>query len=378
MNKNHNFGNRKGQGELMNSFLLDGSFHKQYTSPTDITADGFDTKNVYSVISGKRRSHKGRIWLYAKDDIIDRTLEIQGHHIFTYNLDGTIAKEYKNIFDAVADGHNAPSVYNALTVYPETYKMLQWKFGDVPTNDYQTPTNDDVMSVQQADTSQGRPKTYPDLDKPLCEYQVDGRDKTPMKTVKGDMFIKIYGVEIVFLGVVDGKDFGRRYGIDATGDIYNTGYDVKVGFALAGTKLTTRLGDSGYVMCDLVDVNGRSYMMRPHRVVCNIFKENPANKPQVNHIDGNKQNNHFTNLEWSTASENVQHRYGELGHVPGRTGTARRITSYEKDGTLCKHYASINEVEADGYNRKTVYAVCKGSKKSYKGKVWKYNDALLL
>lgn len=58
----------------------------------------------------------------------------------------------------------------------------------------------------------------------------------------------------------------------------------------------------GYVYVRTVTKN---YQL--HRLVACAFIDNPENKPQVNHKDGNKQNNDFTNLGWVTSKENNAH-----------------------------------------------------------------------
>jgi len=64
-----------------------------------------------------------------------------------------------------------------------------------------------------------------------------------------------------------------------------------------------------------VSIRNRSYSI--HRLVAKAFIANPDNKPQVNHIDGNRSNNNYKNLEWVTNKENADHAHnnGMRDHI---------------------------------------------------------------
>lgn len=67
------------------------------------------------------------------------------------------------------------------------------------------------------------------------------------------------------------------------------------------------MSEKGYLLVKLYEKTGVAYKRRVHRLVAETFIPNPDNKPQVNHKDGVKVNNHVLNLEWVTNEENYIH-----------------------------------------------------------------------
>ncbi len=75
---------------------------------------------------------------------------------------------------------------------------------------------------------------------------------------------------------------------------------------LSPLKTVNNLLSNGYLRVGL-SKDDVSVSITIHRLVASAFIENRDNKPFVNHIDGNKQNNHVNNLEWCTPKENGTH-----------------------------------------------------------------------
>ncbi|MEG6615375.1 NUMOD4 motif-containing HNH endonuclease [Peptococcaceae bacterium 1198_IL3148] len=82
------------------------------------------------------------------------------------------------------------------------------------------------------------------------------------------------------------------------------------------------LTHDGYEKVRLIH-GGKDKTVRVHRLVAEAFIPNPENKDTVNHKDGNKRNNHVSNLEWVDRSEQMIHAY-KLGLKTSRVGSKNK------------------------------------------------------
>lgn len=109
-----------------------------------------------------------------------------------------------------------------------------------------------------------------------------------------------------------------------------------------GKILTNQLTKKGYHNL-LLPVNNKKKLCIVHRLVAEAFIPNIENKPQVNHKDGNKQNNHYTNLEWVTNEENQSHAWknGLITKQYGENSNNSKLTN-EQAKEIREKYATGN------------------------------------
>jgi hypothetical protein len=155
-----------------------------------------------------------------------------------------------------------------------------------------------------------------------------------------------------------------------------------------GRILSVKNSKGWYLAINLIDRNGRRKTYRIHRLVAEAFIPNPQNKPEVNHKDGNKQNNDVSNLEWVTPQENIRHA---IKHNPNmlkgmniynRFIRPRTILQLSFDGKILAEYRNSKEAEkATGVCYRNILQVA--SKDEYKlgrsrkqagGYIWRFKE----
>jgi hypothetical protein len=149
---------------------------------------------------------------------------------------------------------------------------------------------------------------------------------------------------------------------------------------LSGTPrvLKTQVDNKGYHRIR-VTIEQEKMSYKVHREVAKVFIANPASLPQVNHKDGNKDNNSVDNLEWVTNRDNARHAienglWDSVLEGSRRENERRKrpVIGYPIDG-YCKYrrYESVAEAERFVGSRH-VCDVLKGKRNSVKGWIFRY------
>lgn len=97
------------------------------------------------------------------------------------------------------------------------------------------------------------------------------------------------------------SSYGRLRSLDRVVPHWRGGTSV-----IKGVLFSNVLDRNGYTVYKL-HYNKECKMVKAHRLVAIAFIANPNRLNQVNHIDGNSTNNHYSNLEWVSPHENSSH-----------------------------------------------------------------------
>lgn len=168
------------------------------------------------------------------------------------------------------------------------------------------------------------------------------------------------------------------YEVSSRGNV--RGLAREVGYSGGGTrrwepKLLRQEAFSGKYKRVTLCKDGLTNRQSVHRILAKAFIPNPDGKPWVNHKDGNPSNNHVSNLEWCTPSENCLHGFRVLGRESpkGFNGRGRAVLGISNGEIVCE-YPTAAAAKADGYEPGHVGSCCNGRRKTHKKFTWAFKD----
>lgn len=168
----------------------------------------------------------------------------------------------------------------------------------------------------------------------------------------------------------------NRYEISNTGKIRSLNYK-RTGKT---RELIPAPDPKGYLKT-MILIAGRYKTVKIHRLVAEAFIPNPENKPQVNHKDGNKENNAVDNLEWVTNIVNAHHaiEHGLFSNSYKATADAnsrrkKQVIATDSNGQRIV-FDSISEASRRlNVSRRHVQSVLKGDRNQTGGYKFQYLD----
>lgn len=153
----------------------------------------------------------------------------------------------------------------------------------------------------------------------------------------------------------DIEGYAGRYQVSNYGRIWNVATQ---------SMMKPQMKKTGYYSINLMRANKKIVTERVHRLVALYFCPKPEGCNVVNHLDCDKTNNYYKNLEWTTVSGNTKHCYEnneqfrQRLHDISKLGvekTVLKLKVEDKDGRCIGIFTGIKEAAtALGINEKTV------------------------
>ena len=118
--------------------------------------------------------------------------------------------------------------------------------------------------------------------------------------------------------------------------------------------------------------DGKCHSHSVHRLVALYFIPNHNPKYEVNHKDGNCENNNIDNLEWVSKSDNILHAVHQLGTI-NPPYIKRKVNQYTLQGEYIKSWDYIKLATLElGIDNSSITKCCKGILKQTGGYKWGY------
>ena len=180
----------------------------------------------------------------------------------------------------------------------------------------------------------------------MCRFIIKKRKMNKELEKKVEQAVKQTGPNDVRETWADIVGYEGKYQVSTLGRVrslmyHNTKEIYRVGY------LRPAKDNKGYLRCALSKDN-KLKTYKVHRLVAMAFIPNPDNYSQVNHIDGNKENNSVGNLEWCDNSMNQLHAY-KIGLKPPHKGGSVAVVLYDNLGSVIEFETKMEAANYLGY-----------------------------
>ena len=154
----------------------------------------------------------------------------------------------------------------------------------------------------------------------------------------------------------------ENYAVSSNGDVFSLRKNI---------KLKPIVKKTGYCEVCLVDENHKEKYFLVHRLVASAFCEKSKGATEVNHIDGNKQNNCYQNLEWVEHNANLKHAY-KNGLREQDVSARKVIATNMVTGEEIVFSSIYRAAKANGISKGNVCMCCQGKRPYANGFYWRY------